>query len=100
MKLLCSRIPTSDWSLDNPCPATYVDIDGNCCKKLSISAAGVSKKLRRVSRMGYQNLRSLEEVPAAFSLWKCQPAPRIARTLRPPQEEASFADYPDQDNHG
>jgi hypothetical protein len=27
MKLLCSRIPRSDRSLDNPCRATDVDID-------------------------------------------------------------------------
>jgi hypothetical protein len=56
MKLLCSCIPTSDWSLDNPCPATYVDIDGNCCKKLTISAVGISKKLRRLSRMRYHDI--------------------------------------------
>ena len=52
MKLLCSRIHTSDWSLDNTCRATYVDIDVNCCKKLNISAGGNSNKLRILSRMG------------------------------------------------
>jgi hypothetical protein len=68
MKLLCSRIPTSDWSLDNPCPATYVDIDGNCCKKLSISAGDDREKLRRLSRMRYHDMRrSLGLTSAAFS---------------------------------
>ena len=34
----------------------YIETDLNCCKKLSISAVGDRKKLRRVSRMGYQFL--------------------------------------------
>ena len=34
----------------------YIDTDLNCCKELSISAGGVSKKLRRVSRMGYHDI--------------------------------------------
>ena len=34
----------------------YIDTDFNCCKKLSISAVGDIKKLRRLSRMVRQLL--------------------------------------------
>jgi hypothetical protein len=39
----------------------YVDLEKsilNCCKKLSISAVGDRKKLRRVSRMGCQSFQN------------------------------------------
>ena len=36
---------------DNPTRMAYIETDLNCCKKLSISAGGDIKKLRRLSRM-------------------------------------------------
>jgi hypothetical protein len=47
----------------------YIVTDSKLCKKLSISAGGDRKKLRRLSRMArHSGQGSLEEFPGAFFL--------------------------------